>query len=313
MALTSILVLGPTGGFGQFLVPELIRRKAEFQRIGAFTDTTRPQSAEKTKILQDYTTQGVEIVEGSYGDPAAFRGFQVVIACLGNHALKTQPAIIDTALAAGVTHFYPSEFGADLTVGDNWNERYYRDKVLTRNHLKTVAAETPRFGYTYFINGRFTEWAPIPHFGINLKTHTAHIVGRPEMEQSLLATNDAAKYLVCTLLDPPTEQERTYRFLGGNYSWTTIFSTLEKIQGVKWNVTYKSVEEARENQRKAIESGDVDAELAASHQVIQGTGRTLLPGPYDNVKFPEVKPVTLEYVWTEMLKDEARYFSLMGL
>jgi len=235
-----------------------------------------------------------------------------VIACLGNHAIKNQPALIDTALAAGVRHWYPSEFGADLTVGDNWNERYYRDKVITREHLQKRASENSEFGYTYFLNGRFTEWAPIPHFGIDMKTHTAHIVGEPDMEQSLLSVDDAAKYLVCTFLDPPTTQERTYRFVGGNYSWNVIFRTLEKIQGVKWRVTFKSVEEARANQRAAIETGDVDAELAASHQVIQGTGRTLLPGPYDNEKFPEVKPKGLEETWKAMLEDTSK-FPLLGL
>jgi hypothetical protein len=114
-------------------------------------------------------------------------GFDVVIAALGNHAIKYQPGLIETALAAGVRHWYPSEFGADLTVGDNWNERYYRDKVITRKWLQQKAAENPHFGYTYFLNGRFIEWAPTPHFGIDMKTHTAHIVGEPEMEQTLLS------------------------------------------------------------------------------------------------------------------------------
>lgn len=58
---------------------------------------------------------------------------------------------------------------------------------------------------------------------------------------------------------------------------------------------------------KAIETGDVDAELAASHQVIQGTGRTLLPGPYDKEKFPEVKPKGLEETWRAMLEDTSRF------
>ena len=136
-----------------------------------------------------------------YSDPAIFSqvggycplislGFQVVIACLGNHAIKNQPSLIDTALAGGVRHWYPSEFGADLTIGDNWNERYYRDKVLTRVHLQKRASENPEFGYTYFLDGRFTEWAPTPHFGSDMKTHTAHIVGEPDMEQSLLSVKE---------------------------------------------------------------------------------------------------------------------------
>jgi hypothetical protein len=58
---------------------------------------------------------------------------------------------------------------------------------------------------------------------------------------------------------------------------------------------------------KAIETGDVDAELAASHQVIQGTGRTLVPSPYDNDKFPEVNPMGLEDTWRAMLEDKSRF------
>jgi hypothetical protein len=39
----------------------------------------------------------------------------------------------------------------------------------------------------YFLNRRFTRWAPMPYFSIDLMTHTAHIVGEPEIEQSLLS------------------------------------------------------------------------------------------------------------------------------
>lgn len=45
---------------------------------------------------------------------------------------------------------------------------------------------------------------------------------------------------------------------------------------------------------EASETGDVDTELTASHQVIQGTGRNLLPPPYDNNKISDVKTHELE-------------------
>jgi hypothetical protein len=56
----------------------------------------------------------------------------------------------------------------------------------------------------------------------------------------------------------------------------------------------------------------VDAELEASHQVIQGTGRTLLPEPYDNHKFPEEHPQGLEETFSAMFEDKER-FPLLGL
>jgi hypothetical protein len=73
-----------------------------------------------------------------------------------------------------------------------WEITGKRDITVTRylpeNIWKKTAGEHPEFAYTLFLNGRLAEWAPSPHFGIELKTHTANIVGTPEMEQSLLAT-----------------------------------------------------------------------------------------------------------------------------
>jgi uncharacterized protein YbjT (DUF2867 family) len=76
MALTSVLVLGPTGGFGKYILPELVRRKDSFQRIAAFVDTSRPQIPLRAQALQAYSENGIELVEGSLTepDPACFSG-----------------------------------------------------------------------------------------------------------------------------------------------------------------------------------------------------------------------------------------------
>jgi len=74
MPLTSVLVLGPTGGFGQFVLLELIRRKAEFKRIAAIVDTTRERSETKLDLLKGFERKGVELVEGSPTDSTVYRG-----------------------------------------------------------------------------------------------------------------------------------------------------------------------------------------------------------------------------------------------
>ena len=73
MALKSVLVLGPTGGFGQLVIPELIHCKASFERIGAFMYNSRLQSPGKARALQDYAEKGVELVDASPGDPTPFK------------------------------------------------------------------------------------------------------------------------------------------------------------------------------------------------------------------------------------------------
>jgi hypothetical protein len=185
--LKSVLVVGPTGAVGLALCQELILHKSSFTRLAAFNNTSRPADAAKQRTLDGLAAGGMELVSGTYDDERFFRGFDAVLMPLGNFANYLQPGIIDTAIAAGVRHFYPSEFGADVTVGENWTQRYYRDKVLTREHLSKRAAEVEGLGWSFIQIGRFTEWATISYFGVDNATHSAVIYGNESGRQSLIS------------------------------------------------------------------------------------------------------------------------------
>jgi hypothetical protein len=106
-------------------------------------------------------------------------------------------------------------------------------------------------------------------------------------------------YLVLTLLDSfdpsvASSRQRTYRFHGGPYQWREIFETLKHITGYKYKVDYLPVDQALALEKEGKETGDVELELKASHQLIQGREGTLLPLPADNKRFPQVKTKELE-------------------
>lgn len=101
--------------------------------------------------------------------------------------MKCQPAIIDAAMAAGVTEFYPSEFGSDIGQVDYLTNRYFRDKHITRQHLRNVAKKNPGFNYTFLITGGFIEFALDPLFGMDIDKHTFAFYGPPEKQESLTA------------------------------------------------------------------------------------------------------------------------------
>ncbi|RFU77291.1 hypothetical protein TARUN_4967 [Trichoderma arundinaceum] len=313
--LDAILVVGPSGAIGKALCQALIARKAEFKRIAFFNDTSRPETDEKQSLFATFRNGGMEQVSGKYTDTAAFTGFDCVLMPLGNHAIKYQPTIIDSAITAGVRHFYTSEWGADLSVGSNWTQRYYRDKVLTREHLEKRGrdTDTPDLGWTYIQLGRLTEWSIIKHFGVDNANHVAEIYGTPEGKQSLLSTPDAIAYTLETLRHPfsttDSGHRRTYRFHGSSPTWEEIFNELETITGHKYAVTYRDVETAVEKEARAKRLGDVDLELEASHQLIQGRGGTLLSGPFDNGLFPNIHPESVHSVFERIFKDsETRKF-----
>lgn len=307
--LDAVLVVGPSGAVGKALCQALISRKSEFKRIAFFNDTSRPETEEKKSLFATFRDGGLEQVSGQYADTAAFAGFDCVLMPLGNHAIKYQPTIIDSAIAAGVRHFYASEWGADLSVGSNWTQWYYRDKVLTREHLEKRGrdTDTPDLGWTYIQIGRLTEWSIRKHFGIDNANHTASIYGTPEGRQSLLRIDDAIAYTIETLRKPFSTanngHRRPYRFHGSSPTWREIFDELESITGHKYQVTYLDVETAVEKEARAKRLHDVDLELEASHQLIQGRGGTLLPEPFDNDLFPHIHPESVQSGFEKVFKD----------
>ncbi|KAI9695584.1 MAG: hypothetical protein M1820_008509 [Bogoriella megaspora] len=303
--LNSILLVGSTGKFGNLVTTELIAKRHQFKRIAVFNNTSRPTNEEKQTALDGFKKSGIEIVSApDYSSSKVYEGFDCVISLLGNHGLFRQPEIFEAAIQAGVRHFYPSEYGADLLVGQNWTQRYYRYKVLTREYLEAKGKELPDLEWTYFTIGRLTEWAVLDHFGVNNKEATAQIYGKKEGLQSLLAEADCARYLVESLKDPvpdlgePTKstkgRQRTYRVSGANISWQELFRIVEKIRGLTYQVTYLDVEEASKEEADALKEEDIEKELAASHKLIQGREGTLLPQPWDNGRFPDIKPMGIE-------------------
>lgn len=284
-------------GFGQFVLRELIKSRHSFSRIGVYLDLNRDNTA-RTLALDRLKQAGIEVVHGQgFESPDPFRGFDCILSFLGNHGLHLQPSLIDSAIAAGVRHIYPSEYGADILVGQNWTQRYYVEKVRTRLHLEERGKDLPNLGWTYVLFGRLTEWAVLSHFGFDNRAARAQIYGTPDGKQSLINATDAAAYLVKTLLDPLSSTEstrRTYRFSESSPTYATLFRTLKTVTGKEYHVEYLDVEAAQLEEQAAKQSGDVDAELSASHKLVQGRQGTLLPLPWDNGKYPSVTPSSLQ-------------------
>ena len=101
--------------------------------------------------------------------------------------MRLQPAWIDSAIAGGVTHFYPSEFGIDISQEGVRTHRYFRDKHATRDHLAMRAKENPSFKYTILLTGAFTEWLNHPAYGFDTETKTMTVYGSPDAMMSATA------------------------------------------------------------------------------------------------------------------------------
>ncbi|KAJ6512544.1 hypothetical protein C8R45DRAFT_890274 [Mycena sanguinolenta] len=297
MTAPSILIIGASGALGRPLVEEFQRQRARFSRVAILSD---PAKVHKFNEVQK---NGIEVISGSFLDFRCYQGFDVVISLTGNGAMRLQPAMIEAAIAGGVRHFYPSEFGADIAHGDNWQFRYFRDKLATRDHLAAKAKEVPGFRYTLMLVGAFSEWAAGEFSGVDLENHTVVAYGSPEAEVSVTGMNDIVRYTVDSILlpFPAGQNDREIRVRGDHLTWGQLIALLEDVQGVKYEVTFISLEEAAKKQEEARQRGDEEEEILWAGKTLSPSGRVVVPPPLDNDKF-DFKPEPLKAILQRVLK-----------
>ncbi|KAJ7759403.1 hypothetical protein DFH07DRAFT_445559 [Mycena maculata] len=293
----SIIIIGASGNLGQPLVEEFLRQKSCFGRLAILSDPA------KAHRFIDFQKKGVEVVQGSYLDFRCYQGFDVALSLAGNALMRLQPAMIEAAIAGGVRHFYPSEFGTDITQDGVWQFRYFRDKVVTRDHLNAKAKEYPDFRYTLVLVGGFSEWSYHTFSGVDVERHTVEAYGYADAEMSVTAVKDVVRYTVDSILlpFPAGESRREIRVRGDHVTWTQLIALLEEVQGVKYKVTFIDPQEAAKKQEEARKRGDEAEEIVWAGRVIGPAGKVTVPGPLDNDKFG-FTPETLKQTMQRVLK-----------
>jgi uncharacterized protein YbjT (DUF2867 family) len=170
----SILLIGASGSFGRPLVEEFIAHLPKFDKVGILADPA------KVSKFAGVAVRGIQVVPGSFVDPNAYAGYDTVISLAGNAIIRLQPAMIEAAIAGGVTHFYPSEFGSDVSQDALSEFRYFRDKRVVRNHLVAAAKAHGDFRYTLMLTGPFTEWTIDKVYGVYQDEKRVEAYGRPD-------------------------------------------------------------------------------------------------------------------------------------
>ncbi|KAF8195205.1 hypothetical protein K438DRAFT_1906563 [Mycena galopus ATCC 62051] len=293
----SVLLIGASGALGRPLVEEFQRQRARFNRVAVLSDPAKVHKFEEVK------NNGIEVISGSFLNFECYQGFDVVVSLTGNGAMRLQPAMIEAAVAGGVRHFYPSEFGTDINRNNNWQFRYFRDKVATRDHLAATARAFPDFHYTLMLTGAFSEWAAGPFSGVDLEKHIVKAYGFLEAEISVTAMKDIVRYTVDSIFlpFPAGKSRRDIRIRGDHLTWAQLIALLEEVQGVKYKATFIDPQEAANKQEEARQRGDEEGELMWAGKTLGPAGRVVIPLPLDNDKF-DFKPESLRAILEQVLK-----------
>ncbi|KAJ6490746.1 hypothetical protein C8R47DRAFT_976968 [Mycena vitilis] len=294
----SVLIIGASGIVGRHLIPEFLKHKASFERIGILAD---PAKASRFAEVQ---SQGVEVVIGSFLEASSYQGFDTVISLAGNAIMKLQPGMVDAAIAGGARHFYPSELGADLSRLIVAKHRYFRDKAATREHLRQRAREVPGFAYTVLMTCAFTEVIISPMLShVDVVKHTAAPYGTPDAPLAVTSIPDIVRYIVESVLLPlePGQSCRELRVAGESLTFGAFIKILEEVQGVSYDVKYLDVKEAEKKQEEARVAGDTDAEIMWAGKTMFATGIAYNDGPFDNARF-SFQPETARETFQRLFK-----------
>ncbi|KAJ7028443.1 hypothetical protein C8F04DRAFT_64914 [Mycena alexandri] len=195
--------------------------------------------------------------------------------------MKLQPGMIEAAIAGG--------------------NRYFRDKVVTRDHLAAKAEGIPRLslyvGVDWPVHGiRLC----LPSTALILKSHTVQPYGKPGAELSITAMADVMRYIVGSILIPfdAGKQIREFRVPGqARVTWDKLVRLLGEAQGVEYKLAYLDPQEAAAKQEQARKEGNENDEVFWAGKAVMLNGSGLIPEPFDNLKFsftPESAKETIQ-------------------
>ncbi|KAL7931575.1 hypothetical protein V8C35DRAFT_112339 [Trichoderma chlorosporum] len=225
--------------------------------------------------------------------------------------MRLQPAMINAAVAGGVTHFYPSEFGSDTAQDSLKDFRYFQDKRMTRYHCVATAKLHPQFKYTYMLTAPFTEWTIMAFHGVDRTTKKVLAYGKKvlaygkkDMPMDVTSLKDTVRYTVASTLLPFPEgqQKREIRVVGERTAFQRIVDTLGEIEGCQYEVTYVPVEGALEKMDAALKAEDEEAELEWSARGLLNSDNAIVDGPYDNERLDPARPETVRETFERIIR-----------
>lgn len=298
----TIAVAGATGELGKRVVHALLARGASVQALVRNTS-----DRQKVDALRSAGARIVVLADGP-ATSRALAGVTCLVSTLaGLHAniVEAQSVLLESAIAAGVPRFIPSDFSADFTKlspGENRNLDLRREFHGT---LERAAIES-----TSILNGMFADILPTPYSPFfDFELRRVNYWGSPDQPLDFTTMDDTAAFTAAVALDERTP--RILRIAGDQISAREMAAAASTVTGGTFGLfRLGTVEELG---RKIVEArkGDPTAEtdVYAPFQLMQYThnmvsGRAKLDD-VDNARYADVTWTRVEDLLARHAKGAA--------
>ncbi|OLN84427.1 Isoflavone reductase-like protein IRL 3 [Colletotrichum chlorophyti] len=262
----NVLVIGASGNVGRSTIEALL--EDNFQVTGLTRDTSKAT-----------LPTGVTHVKSDFSEASlleAFRGQDAVVSTISSitpaGVLASQNAIVDTAIAAGVKVFIPSEFGIDTSDPSAADYiLFLKDKIETLNYLKS---KQDKISWIAVITGGMFDWGlEIPGFGgWNVAARTATIYNGGDI--LFEATNlDQAGRAISKALKNSELTKNQYVYINSfTVTQNQVLKALEGATGDKFTVSHGTVEELWQSGAAKVKDGQPFGALGMIAGAIYGKG-----------------------------------------
>ncbi|KAF1999123.1 isoflavone reductase family protein-like protein CipA [Amniculicola lignicola CBS 123094] len=248
----NVIIVGASGNLGPAILNAFLKSSFNVSVLSRESSTaTFPDN--------------VKVIKADYDSPesltAALKGQDAVVSLYASAAIGDQTKLIDAAIAAGVKHFIPSEYGSNTT-----NPKLvevvpvFAGKVATVNYLKSKESV---INWSAIVTGPFFDWGlKVGFLGLDIPNKKATVLDGGKGKFSTTNLNTIGEATV-KVLEKAQETKNQYIFISSfTPSLLDIVAIAEEITGEKWPVTDTSsknlVAEGRAKLEKHDYSGIVD-------------------------------------------------------
>ncbi|KXT08157.1 hypothetical protein AC579_253 [Pseudocercospora musae] len=243
MPYTKIAVSGATGNLGPAVVEQLVNAGLDVTILSQSGKTTGlPSSVKVTKV--DYSSQDSVV--------SALKGNEAYVCLVPDHG--SQPALIDAAIAAGIKHFIPSEFGSNIS-GNSKTAALpvFAGKRKTQDYLAKKATE---ISYTVVVNGLFLDWGIKVGLIANLNGGKTTLYDGGDTKFSSTKLSDIGTAVAAILKHPEETKNRTVYIQTALITQNKILNIAKKLNpDVKIDVEHVKIADVEKNAYKALQQG----------------------------------------------------------
>jgi hypothetical protein len=232
----NVLVLG-AGELGENVLRAISRRSATDPTPTDITVLLRPATTpDRVRLRNDLAAEHIVIEEADIATAsvsqlsAIMNRFQTVVSCIGFAAgAGIQRKITEAALAAGVTRYFPWQFGVDYDVIGRGSPQELFDEQLDVRELLRSQRNTE---WVIISTGMFTSFLFEPSFGVvDRSTNSVHALGSWDTQVTVTTAEDIGRLTAEILRVQPRIANQVVYVAGDTLTYRQLADIVERVKG----------------------------------------------------------------------------------